>query len=764
MAKNELEMMTQSSRIILGAISDMYAAVSYARLNESLGESERLKAEMLWRLTNGGKEVPYLQEYGAETTKLSLELKKKIEEYNLTALDEEKINFFHSSTLDGHQVLWTDKAGAEKIAELRREMLVELGGFFPEITPSDLYRANIEKEVVTFEGVTEQELLILKSGMGIGSADFSFAAIPNGDGTYQIEVAKEDFISAKGREDLFVNMIRANAITNDAQNRYLCEELAYEKELMARALVYDKEDPTYITSATDAGKYIKIDNKGFSVYTIGMDGNDIRQKVEMQIEKEKYSPEDYQSRLHREIATINKPVELNNEICKQKEKQLEQIYGKEGNLYAKDTRIKAVIMQDLEKTRMRFASIREKKAPDLLKQLERESNRALAAGIATQILYDKMRKGEGLKKDEVSELLATPAVRNMVRSTFFKEHLIHMEPDLHKEFMDRIKDTELYKQFVALNVNPDLKEDITRQIEASYEDFYLEMPTEFQMKVERKYQNFENEIKMNCKAALEKGLSPATHETIARIQNDKNDKALQVILAKSVTGKTIEEIRPLQSDIRAIQRSEYDDELMKLFALKVEDKLKERVKDHSITPDILHTDAYTQAVKDASNEIMQRLRDESLKKESKKWAAVIKHGDYVGGIDETKLKELERSALAIGDYETDVHEITQDEMSWVVDKEKAEPEKWGMLKYEHDEQQTNNILKSSVQIEDVDLSGSVERMQNGFSQRIADLDINDNEDIDGDFVPKKGDGEDIENDFEEDALNKEDEEVDVDFD
>ena len=151
-------------------------------------------------------------------------------------------------------------------------------------------------------------------------------------------------------------------------------------------------------------------------------------------------------------------------------------------------------------------------------------------------------------------------------------------------------------------------------------------------------------------------------------------------------------------------------------------------------------------------------------KESKKWAAVIKHGDYVGGIDETKLKELERSALAIGDYETDVHEITQDEMSWVVDKEKAEPEKWGMLKYEHDEQQTNNILKSSVQIEDVDLSGSVERMQNGFSQRIADLDINDNEDIDGDFVPKKGDGEDIENGFEEDALSKEDEEVDVDFD
>ena len=103
-------------------------------------------------------------------------------------------------------------------------------------------------------------------------------------------------------------------------------------------------------------------------------------------------------------------------------------------------------------------------------------------------------------------------------------------------------------------------------------------------------------------------------------------------------------------------------------------------------------------------------------------------------------------------------------MSWVVDKEKAEPEKWGMLKYEHDEQQTNNILKSSVQIEDVDLSGSVERMQNGFSQRIADLDINDNEDIDGDFVPKKGDGEDIENGFEEDALSKEDEEVDVDFD
>lgn len=78
MAKNELEMITKSANIVASAITDMLTSLSYMRLNESLRETERLKAEMLYKLTNGGKTAPYLQEYGVENIKFSLLMRKKL--------------------------------------------------------------------------------------------------------------------------------------------------------------------------------------------------------------------------------------------------------------------------------------------------------------------------------------------------------------------------------------------------------------------------------------------------------------------------------------------------------------------------------------------------------------------------------------------------------------------------------------------------------------------------------------------------------------
>lgn len=48
------------------------------------------------------------------------------------------------------------------------------------------------------------------------------------------------------------------SIENSARNNYLCNELAYEKDLKERMTNYDSESPTYVTSATDGGRYIKI--------------------------------------------------------------------------------------------------------------------------------------------------------------------------------------------------------------------------------------------------------------------------------------------------------------------------------------------------------------------------------------------------------------------------------------------------------------------------------------------------------------------------
>lgn len=748
MAKNELEMITKSANIVASAITDMLTSLSYMRLNESLRETERLKAEMLYKLTNGGKTAPYLQEYGVENVKFSLLMRKKIEEYNLTADPEDKVNFFFSETLDGHKVLWTDEQGAAKINDLRKELLIAFGDFYSEISPSELYRANMGNEVVTFNGVTEKELSILKSNMGPGGAAFSFATIPNGDGTYNVEVNKKDFIAGENREDFLVNLIRANTIENSAKNSYLCNELAYEKDLKERMINYDSESPTYVTSATDGGRYIKITKNEFSVYNVGLDANDVRQQIEQQVKLKDSSPEKYKDELYKAIISFNRPVEINDDIWKENEKQFENLYGKEGDLYARETKIQAAIMRDLEKTRMSFPSVRSKKAPDLLKQLERQANRSLAASIAAKIVYDKLNKGEVIDAAQIPEMLNRKEVDRIIRVAFFKEHLLHMQPDIHKEFIEQIKNTDLFKQFEAALVNPDLKDEMTKLIENSYEDFYFELNKPLQEKIKNEYRKFENEIKTNCEAAINKGVSKSTEQTIERIKNEETDKTLQIILAKCITGKTLEGIRPLQTDIQVLRNAEFDDELTRLFAQKLEKKLEEIIGEKNLSPDILKTEAYEEAVKATSEEILRGIKENTLKNESPKWMSVIKHADYIGGIDEEKLKEIADAAISIGDYDSKCREIQPQDLSWATDLEQEQPEKWEMLQYEHNEEKIGQILKESIMIEDVDLNGSIEKMQGVFHKKLEQYNIDDSErdvkgevDMDLDFVSRNVDGE-----------------------
>lgn len=768
MAKDELDLAVKTVQAIAAAISDIMEAVSYSRLNASLRESERLKAEMLYELTNGGKTAPYLQEYDAENTKFSLLMKRKIEEYNLTADEKSRINFFFSETMDGHKVLWTDQAGAAKINDLRKELMIAFGDYYTEVKPSELYKANIDKQIISFDGITRAELDILKSKPGPGGTDFSLAAIPNGDGTYRIEISQEDFMAGKNREDLFINLMRANAIENNLAQNALTKELAYDRKLKESILKYDSSEPTYIASATDGGRYIKVSNEGFTVYNVGMNANDIRQQIEKEIKIKDVDLEKYKTELYNAISSINRPVEINNEIYKKNEMQFEKIYGKDAHMYATESRIKGAIMGDYEKMRMKFVSVREKNAPELLKQLERKANKSLSASIAAKITYDSMEANKKITPEMIPDLLGKEEVNRQIRTTFFKEHLIHMEPELHKQFMEQIKNTELYKQFEAAAVNPDLKDEVSKMIENSYEDFYFELNPSLQQRIKNEYRKFENEIKSNAELALNKGISPYTEQAIERIKNEEKNKALQIILAKSVTGKSLEGIRPMQTDIQSIREAEFEDELTRLFAQKVEKKLEENVGKANMTPDILKTTAYEQAVKMARDELEKNIRENKQKDESPKWAAVIKQADYFGGIDGTRLNDLAENALSLSEYETKCKEIDVSDLSWAVETEKEHPEHWENLEYEHNEEMIGRVLKESVKMEDVDLSGSIERMQHSFQERVNEADLKEylGEDIDGepnydfDMIPDRNEdiesnGPDIDDEINRDDMERE---------
>lgn len=768
MAKDELDLAVKTVQATAAAISDIMEAVSYSRLNASLRESERLKAEMLYELTNGGKTAPYLQEYDAENTKFSLLMKRKIEEYNLTADEKSRINFFFSETMDGHKVLWTDQAGAAKINDLRKELMIAFGDYYTEVKPSELYKANIDKQIISFDGITRAELDILKSKPGPGGTDFSLAAIPNGDGTYRIEISQEDFMAGKNREDLFINLMRANAIENNLAQNALTKELAYDRKLKESILKYDSSEPTYIASATDGGRYIKVNNEGFTVYNVGMNANDIRQQIEKEIKIKDVDLEKYKTELYNAISSINRPVEINNEIYKKNEMQFEKIYGKDAHMYATESRIKGAIMGDYEKMRMKFVSVREKNAPELLKQLERKANKSLSASIAAKITYDSMEANKKITPEMIPDLLGKEEVNRQIRTTFFKEHLIHMEPELHKQFMEQIKNTELYKQFEAAAVNPDLKDEVSKMIENSYEDFYFELNPSLQQRIKNEYRKFENEIKSNAELALNKGISPYTEQAIERIKNEEKNKALQIILAKSVTGKSLEGIRPMQTDIQSIREAEFEDELTRLFAQKVEKKLEENVGKANMTPDILKTTAYEQAVKMARDELEKNIRENKQKDESPKWAAVIKQADYFGGIDGTRLNDLAENALSLSEYETKCKEIDVSDLSWAVETEKEHPEHWENLEYEHNEEMIGRVLKESVKMEDVDLSGSIERMQHSFQERVNEADLKEylGEDIDGepnydfDMIPDRNEdiesnGPDIDDEINRDDMERE---------
>lgn len=71
-----------------------------------------------------------------------------------------------------------------------------------------------------------------------------------------------------------------------------------------------------------------------------------------------------------------------------------------------------------------------------------------------------------------------------------------------------------------------------------------------------------------------------------------------------------------------------------------------------------------------------------------------------------------------------------------------------MLQYEHNEEKIGQILKESIMIEDVDLNGSIEKMQGVFHKNLEQYNIDDSErdvngevDMDMDFVSRNVDGE-----------------------
>lgn len=224
----------------------------------------------------------------------------------------------------------------------------------------------------------------------------------------------------------------------------------------------------------------------------------------------------------------------------------------------------------------------------------------------------------------------------------------------------------------------------------------------------------------------------------------------------------------MQTDIQSIREAEFEDELTRLFAQKVEKKLEENVGKANMTPDILKTTAYEQAVKMARDELEKNIRENKQKDESPKWAAVIKQADYFGGIDGTRLNDLAENALSLSEYETKCKEIDVTDLSWAVETEKEHPEHWENLEYEHNEEMIGRVLKESVKMEDVDLSGSIERMQHSFQERVNEADLKEylGEDIDGepnydfDMIPDRNEdiesnGPDIDDEINRDDMERE---------
>lgn len=254
-------------------------------------------SRLLKDITQDGKVHPHFIPYSSNALGLQREIEENLRRYN-KAHPKEKIPYYINHTSGGGFEFWTNDAGEKKIHEIERSIRISKGGYFAEVTPSELFSTYEDKTLTKIEGLTNAEVEMLKRRPYPINNDFSFCTTfpkENTD-TPTIYVPAKKFMTnlphdknSLVKEDVFTCMVRSRVALNDKHyGELLKSQVEYDKNFEKYISNFEsnktEKESAFIASAKGGGKYyIEIKKDGYRVFENNVDVGDYQQLLKKEV-------------------------------------------------------------------------------------------------------------------------------------------------------------------------------------------------------------------------------------------------------------------------------------------------------------------------------------------------------------------------------------------------------------------------------------------------------------------------------------------------
>lgn len=764
---NEAEIIARGTEVTVQLMQSMIEFLNQMYSEYTFRSNQRMIAQSLMRVTDGGTKLPYLQPFGAEHSRLANEVIFKVKEHNKKCRESgnraDYIDYYVTRTLNGEQVIWTNEQGMEQIESIKKDIAINKGLYYTEIKSSELYKANEGKDILTIKNIDSSLYDLMKSKPLPSGNDFSFSTENIAYRKYTLGISENDFINSSKAEDMFTNLLRANVNKSGILGNFLAENAKYDKALLKQALYVtsNDEDPFYITSATDGGRYIKITSKGFKEYSIGLDGANIKQVVTKEVMKPRWVTQEefdsydnterkkilkeqqlYKKELIKAVKQFSRPVGLNKEIFEEHKNVLRNTFGDKLRENNEHKRAINVYYNAFYNPRIHFYfDNNNHSVSELQRSIMNTSKCALMADI-TAVATENMKKNNiEMSVDNLKKELDSPEINRRIQTIYLRDYFNYMRPDLANQFISAIRQDKMFnamkKQYNS-ELDPRLKEEMGKMISESYESFLTQAPKKLKDRISNEISKFSKELKDKSAKMFEAKYTQTLEKVATKAREEKTNEVANVILANCVTGKNIEGLRPLQTDIDTLKKAETLDQFAKCVSKEIESKIMERRESnptlHNLSPiEIVQTPIYINIVKSVVNDIKTAYKNGSLMDRSNEWKNIVIKSDELGLFSKDFLYKIQESALKLNKLEFEKKKVTPDlikNVEIIGEKENSQiANHWKMLDYEKNEEEFNNFLKNNIYEEDIDIDGATRIEKHSYEEYEEDKEKDTLEDI-----------------------------------
>lgn len=271
----EVEAIYKGERMLLEISEAIIMLLDNKIENLEVFRHNRAIARLLGEITENGTVHPHYIPYSGSAVGIQRQVEEKIKEFNKNHPNKEKIPYWTNHASNGAIEFWTNAYGEEKIRAFEREVRIQKGGYFAEVTPKDLITPN--SNITTISGISEAEIEMLKRRPYPINNNFSFCVTKRDEENdkYDIGIQTDRFMCSPSRdkEDVFSCLVRGRVALNDiGYGEILKKQVEYDKsfeKIVARfnEAQKDEKESIFIAPAKGGGKYfIEITESGYKVY------------------------------------------------------------------------------------------------------------------------------------------------------------------------------------------------------------------------------------------------------------------------------------------------------------------------------------------------------------------------------------------------------------------------------------------------------------------------------------------------------------------